>query len=1679
VIAQIRLDGCGAESFCSTSGDLAAVNVCSEESCMSRSIIAKYSLAFVYAFLSALAYGQVSVGTPSFSAYDSHEVDTINLLNNNIIMNIPVRSKAGLIPFSYALSGNYAMSAVQSGHFIVWLPTGPPLAPKGIESSFVGSAAPTTTSNATCPNGNATIKYTNWFVAWPNGTSSPLPTTDYTDIKTDGSGASCLSGSGFTAQTIDGTGLTVVAASNAKTSGSIFDSGGSSLTSSAITDVYGNTLKYASATGIYTDSMGLTVLTATDPSIGPFAWTDVNGNTQQVSLTRPEAEYMTTFGCSGISDMAGNQFFAPSSVSFPDGTSMGITYEATPGNSGYITGRLGSITLREGGTISYAYGPSAHAGMDCTYLNVPVLTRTLGNGDVTTYTLTHPQIGTSGNYQAVNTVIDPGGNKTVFTFTGLTATGNSATYAQVLTQTQRYQGTGTILSTDVYCYNTAFASCSIAAAPTAQVTLPVLKRIVFHQLAGMSNWSALETHYDAYGNVTYSAVYDFGGTTPVRTTTTKYGTCSASCASLSPSIVAIGSNISNKPGEVSTTLNGSTVSQTNYIYDSHGNLLTIYAWTGSQWLSNATPNSYNTNGTPITTYDVANHPTTYSYSSAGYTSCGACTQYPFPTSIIKGGLTANTTYNGTGGVKLTDVDANGNATTYAYSTQGGAADPFWRVVSVTDPLGDTASTTYTPTVVETSEMFGSSTQDVRATIDGYGRPIRTKRKHGSSYNTVSIAYNDLASTISKSVPCLAALGADCTTGFSTTTLDSLRRTSSVVDGATGTLTNTFVKNDIVSTLSPPPSGEHNKITQVEVDGLGRTTSTCSILSSGGSSCGQAAGGSGIVTTVAYSSSSGSTTTTAVRGAETHTTVKDALGRITSQTTPEGGTTTYLYDSWSAGLCGQTSQPGKLMLTTDANGSFRCYAYEFNSLGRVTDVGYGGGTGECRHFRYDSSANGLVTPPGTISNGAGHVIEATTDNCSVFPPTNATIITDEWFSYDKLGNVTDVWQLSPSSLGYLHTFATWFPNGQLNTLNSSGLGTTGGITGIGALTYGLDSDGKPSTLMLGSMPIVAGVTYGPVGPTIIDVGSGTDQDQYTYDPSTGRMTDYKFYVGSSNMHGALGWNTNGTLLSLTITDGFNSGGSQNCAFGYDDVARLITDNCGSVWSQTFSYDQYSNLSKSGNDAWNPGYNTKNQYSAIGATYDASGNLTYDGNSNYTWDAYGKLTGLAMGGSVNCGSSGTCVTYDAFGRNIEENKSGLQAITLFSPIGTVGMVYNYQNQGIIYVLTAEIPVPGGGTLAEGGGAFYLHKDWLGSARVGQSVPSSGNGSVVYDYAFAPYGEEYDTFGLSPSMTTGGFTGDWSFLMSGGPFYETPNRELHSGQGRWLSPDPAGQGWNQYAYATNPNSFVDPGGLMPIGPHGTPGSTLGGGTDPLLGGNGIFGGWGGTDCGTIGSGLCPGFGSPFQGAPGWSPGPPAAAGQSSSGYSVTVSQFVTTGGPVPWGTPVPGVDSTADYAFNTLGLLETSDMDAYKFLVGTFTAPGTYVNHAICGNNAFCTMALMAASVGLAFIGDNVFFDPSTGASFGSLDLAGYELGASWGIVDDTFTMNIWGFTKTADAGSFQELSDALVAQGMDAGASDMRITGTLVTNENFADPGFMSAFANRYGWTYQQVNSTTFTLTRSLP
>jgi len=83
-----------------------------------------------------------------------------------------------------------------------------------------------------------------------------------------------------------------------------------------------------------------------------------------------------------------------------------------------------------------------------------------------------------------------------------------------------------------------------------------------------------------------------------------------------------------------------------------------------------------------------------------------------------------------------------------------------------------------------------------------------------------------------------------------------------------------------------------------------------------------------------------------------------------------------------------------------------------------------------------------------------------------------------------------------------------------------------------------------------------------------------------------------------------------------------------------------------------------------------------------------------------------------------------------------------------------------------------------------------------------------------AFAPYGEKYAGAGASDLN----FTGQDQDTVSG--LYDFLYREYSPGQGRWISPDPAGTGavdvrnpqsWNTYAYVLgSPLTLIDPLGL-----------------------------------------------------------------------------------------------------------------------------------------------------------------------------------------------------------------------------------------------------------------------------
>lgn len=1504
-------------------------------------------LVFLFS-LTALA--QVNPGTPNFGASDSHEYDTVDLQNLNVVLTVPVMSKSGAIPFSYGLNANYYIYAVATPNAGTRLQanTSGLIGSPGIKVSVTNAQISTK-----CGNGTATTKLTNWAVIAADGTVHALPTSDYTDSQ------GCFNAS-FVDVTTDGSGYTLSVTKNVVNS--LYDSGGNNFSNPGInafiTDSNGNTITPSTQTSGYIDTLGLQVLsTAGGSPSQTYSWTDTAGGAPTATLVSSTQERYTNFKCPLTPDNFPSSGNLNTAVDFPDGTSLQMLYEPTGGPyTGDVTGRLSQLTLRDGSSlVSYNYNPSnaANSGLNCTYLVPNSLTRMTGadnfniNYGTTTYTLAFiPTPGGSGNYYETDTVIDPGGNKKVYTFTGFTAYASySLPTIQALTQVQNYINTGTVQKPvysstptrqDVYCYNGVTSGCA-----TAIVSLPVTERDIYTTLyatsGSTSSTSRLQVQYDGgpsgtlphYGNVTYLAQYDFGATSPTFQTTTTYGSWNSStsqCAS-------IGNNVNNKPCQIVMTNGNSTpntISISRFTYSPQGNLLTKYVSPngGTSYLSNPTKNVYNSNGTISTAYDVAGNATIYTYDPNSYycsltVICGTLSSYPFPTSIKKGGLTTSSTWYAMGGVKRTDTDANvptGNTTTYSYEENcGSKADPWWRLGSVTDPMSNQVCKAYTATSFSSSFAFGSSVNNTTTTTDGFGRPMLTQKQQGlnsTAYDTVATGYHwglsasaeDLFS-VTTSLPCQGTLGFGGNCPSLETDQDVLGRVVQTAFRGFNSTTNVYTQNDVLTTVGPASSGENVKQVQNEYDGLGRLTSSCAISStaSGNVLCKQNTNTSatGVLTTTSYSSTTGSQTVTSTRGGQPRSRTVDGLGRVTSITTPEGGTTISTYDGTACGS--SVSYPGHLTVTSYPNGTVDCFQYN-DASGRMTDSEgvTSAGAGYCKRWRYDASSNGVVTPPSgaTISNAAGRLVEAETDSCAS-PITSSSIITDEWFSYDQDGRMTDMWELTPHSTQYYHSKATFYANSAVNTLTL----TSPSLYGV---TYTLDGEGRWNTLTSATTSVVTGTTYNAAGqPTNINL-EGTDNDVYVYD-SFDRMTNWIFTVNSVSETGTLTWNPNSTLKQLQVQDGFNAGGSQTCNYnptnatgtGYDDLGRLVGVDCGSGgWGQTFTYDQFDNLNKAvptgrTGVTWATNYySLNNHYSpSTTYTYDGSGNITYDSFNTYAWDGYNKMAST-NGSGTNCSSGGRCMVYDAMGRLVEMDYNGGASHTeiWYTQLGKTA----YMNGTTISY--AYWPAPGGGTLLEVGNQsnlYYMHKDRLGNARVSSGVQTH---AIITDRAFAPYGEVYDTFGSTAQQETM-FTGDTQDILAG--MYDTPNREMNANQGRWFSPDPAGSGWNQYAYATNPNSFTDPSGLCfmcQFGGNDAKGSF----TDPYNGELGLFGNWltfewSGYDIGQFNNDTAGGSGP--APASGWV----AADGGSGAGSGSGVNVFnFDNGYPV---TGTPGSDLMAD--------------------------------------------------------------------------------------------------------------------------------------------------------------------------
>lgn len=1398
---------------------------------------------------------QVATGVLRFNSYAGGPFDTVNLGNLNVHFTVPVLHKAGR-GMSFAYDLNYDSSIyepVVSNGTTSWQPS----SKVGSYGSYWGwqklalytpyvNYTTAQTSSGTCYNNQHwyVLSYTNYLYYDAFGTGHPFPGVGGSQMFSPG-GSGCPPPSTSTQGTgtaSDGSGYSISFAVVGSSNGNVSTSGGTTssvpfLTSPpsgtspySATDNNGNKITFTS--GTFTDTLGTTVLTITGAQPNPVKFSYIppinesSGTRVSVTVTFKNYTVQTNFNAKDSNNHAIAEYKSTTAVALvdnitlPDGTKYQFQYEATPSvpstgactplsGTTCTTGRIASVTVPEGGTITYTYSGGSNgiysdgstSGLDRILAASTTCNSSNGCWQYSR-SLVSGTPGPGSTWQTI--VVDPNSNYTVLNFAedGTTNTSTTqATYAFYQTERQAYQGsvsTSNLLDTIIECYNGNYTSCS-----TASVKSPITQTDSYSQLPISGNTRLSESQYNGSfagsGLVSDDKEYDYGvsmGSAPgtanlIRETATTY-------ASLGNGIIA-------RPATVAvydwTSGSSKTVASATYTYDgstptsppgttpqhisitgSRGNLTTI----ASQ------ANSSTTLYRKFTYYDTGNlksatdagtassggsNITTYNYPDATST-CGNAFATSATLPIL--GTTPSSTYDCIGGVATQTKDLNGNATTITYNDSY-----FWRPASVSYPDGGQDSYSYGTNpmmVTRTSKITSSSNFTAQINYDGFGR---LSKKFVTSDPTgtdeVDTNYDNMGRVASVSNPYRSTN--DPTYGLTQYTYDALSRIIKVTNPDQSTVQTTYTGRAVQL------QNEAGRTRVSQMDGLGRLVSVCEVTSvsqmgTSPSACGQDIAQTGFLTSYSYDVLGMLLGVT--QGSETRSYTYDEISRLTSESNPESGSTTYTYDSCSAGdLCSRTSP------APNQTGSGTVIAsYTYDALHRNTGVTYNDGTTPSGQFLYDTTSTWACC---TQTNILGQLSRAQVISGS-------QVIAGEIFSYDSMGRILLNNQCTPSNCGS-GSFGVNYTYDLLGdaTSASNGMGVTFGLNYNGAAqltsyTSSLVDSNHPATLL-------SGVQYNALGEPISDnLGNGM-ADSWAYD-TLGRVNSYSSSHGSTYYGFGNGMTWVGSELR-SAGDAVNG----NWNFSYDDFGRLstascINANCGNT-AFSYAYDRYGNRWQQNVTAGSgpqPQFSFDSHNHMVGFSYDSAGNLLSDGSHSYAYDAENRLI------KVDGGATATYV-YDALGRRVQSSGENWiydlwgNRVTGVNNSGgwDVGEVYAGSSHLATYV---------------NGTTYFPLTDWLGTTRMITDLSAAN----VEQCLNLPFGDGRNCTGSAyhPIQFTGLINDSETSLD------HTLFRQYGSTQGRWISPDPAGlgavdssnpQSWNRYAYAlNNPLALVDPLGLDP---------------------------------------------------------------------------------------------------------------------------------------------------------------------------------------------------------------------------------------------------------------------------
>ena len=894
-----------------------------------------FALLLLLPLLQGFGRAQVN-GLYDFGPFDSPGFDTINRGNLNTHFSIPIFSKPGRGGDNFTYSLNY--------DGLIWVPTGSTGSQTWMPVTEWGWTDVTNAQygyvtynmsiyDCTLPPHGMDSQYSSYtgFVYHDNkgnshnigysftnqcGHMSP-PTGTSTITLTDNSGYTIYRNLlKFTAFTKSGAEFSVPAYMLSSDGYSFQKNPGSGIAQ----DTNGNQIS-ASSTGVFTDTMGKTALTVSGSAPNPVVYTymDSNGSHQTVTVNYTQYTVQTAFAAPGVSEYSQSNVPLVSSIVYSaDNSSYSFSYEATPGGSGPVTGRIKVITLRTGGTITYSY-TGGYQGIEADGTTAG-LTRTTSDGSTS-----YVRSGVTSS-QSTTTFTDAANNATVSSFLV-----NSAGYFYE-TDRAAYQGsaTGTPLTEVQMCYNTTQNSCS-----GNSVTSAISSILRYTK----NNGTQVDQDYQQFaGPELLQQEYDSA------TSTTAYYNYNVYAGQYGISFYRLASAYTM----VASTLN----SETTYFYDGptptptsglpqhvavstpRGNLTSEYQWTNS----NGTPFSifanywYDDAGQVLIQTDTNADMTNFAYDSSTDTLLTGIT-YP----IVNGSrFSATVQMDPNTGVLVNVIDINQQPTSYSY-------DGLLRTTQVLFPDGGKSSYVYTPTQISQFTYQNSGTySDTETLLDGYGRQSRVAVSNGQSSNAwyqQDVCYDANGNLAFSSYSYQGnewSTGKVCSgSGGDVYTYDALRRILTIQHGDN---TSALYSYNVLTMKSV----DENGVTKlVSVSALGLISKVCEISSNGNmpgsgspASCGLDISGTGFLTSYAYDLVNHKVTLT--QGAQTRVFQTDWVGRPILIQEPESGQTTFSYAYNSTGLQitrqrPKANQPYSSVLTTTTT--------QFDAFGRITSIGY--------------------------------------------------------------------------------------------------------------------------------------------------------------------------------------------------------------------------------------------------------------------------------------------------------------------------------------------------------------------------------------------------------------------------------------------------------------------------------------------------------------------------------------------------------------------------------------------------------------------------------------------------------------------------------------------------------------------------------------------------------------------